>query len=165
VSILDVAAGKRYTVEAKVLVTAVGVLNVPKEEPALEGFRCEVFHTSQWRDVDFKDKNVMVLGNGCSANQVIPWILNEAGAKSLVHIFRSARGLRRRGMLRMEKGLNGGYTRRRSTYAANVAGSSGIFLLQTRRIDCGRRYSCIEESLHSAQTLWGITFVALSHPP
>lgn len=69
-SILDVAAGKRYTVEAKVLVTAVGVLNVPKEEPALEGFRSEVFHTSQWRDVDFKDKNVMVLGNGCSATRL-----------------------------------------------------------------------------------------------
>jgi len=105
VSIFDVATGKRYTVEAKILVTAVGVLNVPKEEPALEGFRGEVFHTSQWRDVDFKDKNVMVLGNGCSSNQVIPWILNEAGAKSLVHIFRSAQWVAPKGNVKNGEGF------------------------------------------------------------
>lgn len=104
-SILDVATGNRYTVEAKVLVTAVGVQNDPKEEPALEGFRGEVFHTSQWRDVDFKDKNVMVLGNGCSANQVIPWILNEARAKSLVHIFRSAQWVAPKGNVKNGEGF------------------------------------------------------------
>jgi cation diffusion facilitator CzcD-associated flavoprotein CzcO len=55
----------------------------------LRGFKGTIFHTAEWRDVDFQDKNVMVIGNGCSANQVIPWVMNERGPKSLVQVVRS----------------------------------------------------------------------------
>ena len=46
-------------------------------------------HTSNWRDTDWQNKNVLVLGNGCSANQVVPWLLDEGRVKKLVQIVRS----------------------------------------------------------------------------
>lgn len=69
-----------------------GVLNVPKgleDLPMLAHFGGQVFHTSDWPEVDFDGKRVMVIGNGCSANQVIPWILNAQRPRSLVQIVRS----------------------------------------------------------------------------
>ena len=92
VTFLDLTTNKEYAQQARFLVTAVGVLSVPKgldDIPALKDFKGEIFHTSAWREVDFENKKVMVLGNGCSANQVIPWILAEAKPKSLVQLVRS----------------------------------------------------------------------------
>lgn len=69
-----------------------GVFNVPKglqDLPLLKDFQGQVIHTSQWRDLDFKDKSILVIGNGCSANQVIPWILSNASPKKLTQIVRS----------------------------------------------------------------------------
>lgn len=88
----DLATGKEYTRESKVLITAVGVLNVPRDRddvPILSGFQGDVMHTSNWRDIDWQSKNVLVLGNGCSANQVVPWLLNEGHVKKLVQVVRS----------------------------------------------------------------------------
>ncbi|KAM3508558.1 hypothetical protein MY11210_006666 [Beauveria gryllotalpidicola] len=70
-----------------------GVLNVPNgldDLPALAQFGGQCFHTSKWRDIDFEGKRVMVIGNGCSANQVIPWIMNMQNPKSVVQLARSA---------------------------------------------------------------------------
>lgn len=92
VTFIDLDTNKEYCRRARFLVTAVGVLNVPKgldDIPILRGFKGEIFHTSTWRDISFQNKNVMVLGNGCSANQVIPWILVQGKAKSLVQLVRS----------------------------------------------------------------------------
>ncbi|KAI1418311.1 FAD/NAD(P)-binding domain-containing protein [Hypoxylon sp. FL1857] len=89
----DLVRHKSYSVKARYIVTAMGVLNIPNgldNLPVLTGFGGQYFHTSQWRDIDFDDKRIMVIGNGCSANQVIPWILNERHPKSLVQIARSA---------------------------------------------------------------------------
>ncbi|OTB01185.1 hypothetical protein M426DRAFT_14762 [Hypoxylon sp. CI-4A] len=89
----DLARGKPYSIQATILVTAMGVLSIPKgldDLPVLKNFGGQCFHTSQWRDIDFDDKNVMVIGNGASANQVIPWILTERRPKSLVQVARSA---------------------------------------------------------------------------
>ncbi|KAJ8128130.1 hypothetical protein O1611_g5506 [Lasiodiplodia mahajangana] len=88
----DIPNGRSYKVQARYIVTAMGVLNIPKglgDLPVLRHFSGPVFHTSQWRETDFGDKRVMVIGNGCSANQVIPWILSNQRPRKLVQIVRS----------------------------------------------------------------------------
>ncbi|MEM9122229.1 MAG: NAD(P)/FAD-dependent oxidoreductase, partial [Pseudomonadota bacterium] len=76
---------------ADVLVSAVGVLQQPKipDFKGLDTFAGPCFHTSQWRkDVDFKGKRVGVIGNGSTAAQVIPNILEKAD--KIVHFQRTA---------------------------------------------------------------------------
>ncbi|KAI1123819.1 FAD/NAD(P)-binding domain-containing protein [Nemania abortiva] len=91
-SLWDIPHEKSYVVQARYIVTAMGVLNIPNglsDLPVLTHFGGPVFHTSQWRETDFRDKRVMVIGNGCSANQVVPWILNNQRPRTLVQIVRS----------------------------------------------------------------------------
>ncbi|KFA69361.1 hypothetical protein S40285_08754 [Stachybotrys chlorohalonatus IBT 40285] len=88
----DLAGGKLYAVQARYVITATGVLGVPNGLDGLSPlarFGGHFFHTSQWRNVDFENMRIMVIGNGCSANQVIPWILNQH-PRSLVQLLRSA---------------------------------------------------------------------------
>ena len=69
--------GKTETVEANVVVTAVGQLNRPKfpEIEGMETFAGPAFHSAEWRhDVDLKGKRVAVIGTGASAYQFVPEI-------------------------------------------------------------------------------------------
>lgn len=64
-------------VKAKIVVTGVGGLvepnEIPKSVPGWDKFKGEVFHSARWRDdIDYNDKNVVVLGSGCSAAQIVP---------------------------------------------------------------------------------------------
>ncbi len=72
--------GTRETVEATVVITAVGQLNRPRY-PDIEGigdFQGPSFHSAKWRhDVDLKDKRVAVIGTGASAYQFVPEIAPE----------------------------------------------------------------------------------------
>lgn len=59
-------------IRAKVVVSCVGGLVNPKEWPesipGKDKFHGEIFHSARWRyDVDLKDKDVIVVGTGCSA--------------------------------------------------------------------------------------------------
>ena len=77
---LVAADGRRFT--ARVVVSAVGALHVPKLPaiPGLDAFRGPVFHTSRWRhDVDLVGKRVAVIGTGASAIQVVPAIAPVVG--------------------------------------------------------------------------------------
>jgi cation diffusion facilitator CzcD-associated flavoprotein CzcO len=59
----------------KILVSAVGALSVPKKctIPGAESFKGPMFHSAQWdHDFNWEDKEVVVLGNGCSATQFLP---------------------------------------------------------------------------------------------
>ena len=88
----DANTGAEYSRTARYLITATGVFNIPKglqDLPVLEEFNGLVFHTSQWREADFAGKRVLVIGNGCSANQVIPWILDHERPEHVTQIFRS----------------------------------------------------------------------------
>ncbi|KAL9101024.1 MAG: hypothetical protein Q9163_003666 [Psora crenata] len=88
----DRTTGKDYNRECRVLITAAGVFTVPKgreDVPILQGFQGDVMHTSNWRDTEWQGKKVLVLGNGCSANQVVPWLLQEGHVDKLVQIVRS----------------------------------------------------------------------------
>ena len=66
----DVRTGETQLFHATALVSAIGVLVVPRT-PKLQGietFKGEVFHSARWRhDVDLRGKRVGVLGNGSSA--------------------------------------------------------------------------------------------------
>ncbi|KAL2812895.1 hypothetical protein BDW59DRAFT_178493 [Aspergillus cavernicola] len=86
--------GAEYAVKCRVLITSVGFLDVPRGADDISGignFQGAVFHSSSWdHDTDFSGKNVVVLGNGCSANQFIPWLVNSSGIAGLTQIIRSA---------------------------------------------------------------------------
>ncbi|KAF2691355.1 FAD/NAD(P)-binding domain-containing protein [Lentithecium fluviatile CBS 122367] len=82
-------------VKAKVVVSCVGGLVEPKgwpdEIPGLEKFQGKVFHSARWdENVDFTDKNVVVVGTGCSSAQVVPRLPKAPyNAKSVVQLMRT----------------------------------------------------------------------------
>lgn len=85
---------KRETVRCKVLISSVGGLVEPNAAPAnvpgWEDFKGPIFHSARWKyDVDLKDKNVVVVGTGCSAAQFVPRLGKEYGAKSVTQIMRT----------------------------------------------------------------------------
>ena len=64
-------------VRAKIVISCVGGLVEPRSLPnhisGLENFKGKIFHTARWDDsVDLNDKNVVVVGSGCSAAQLLP---------------------------------------------------------------------------------------------
>lgn len=72
--------GKAEDLEAKVLISAVGLLNVPRmpDIPGLTSFEGPCFHSSRWpQGLDIKGKRVAVIGNGASAMQIVPAIADE----------------------------------------------------------------------------------------
>lgn len=57
--------------------SAVGALSVPKEceTPGALNFQGPLFHSAKWdHGFDWKNEDVVVLGNGCSATQFVPII-------------------------------------------------------------------------------------------
>ena len=82
------------TIRAKVVVSCVGGLVEPKvlpdTIPGQDQFHGEIFHSARWKyDVDNKDKEVIVVGTGCSAAQFVPRLTKEYGAKSVTQVMRS----------------------------------------------------------------------------
>ena len=54
----------------------------------VDSFKGEIFHSSQWRhDISLQRKKVVVVGNGCSATQLVPKIAVEA--ESVTQFIRS----------------------------------------------------------------------------
>ena len=82
VEITDQRTKSTYTRRARVVVSAVGSLSVPKkcEVPGAESFKGRLFHSAQWdQSFDWEGKDVVVLGNGCSATQFVPVMAEKAG--------------------------------------------------------------------------------------
>ncbi|KAJ5787378.1 hypothetical protein N7457_002368 [Penicillium paradoxum] len=68
---------KTEVVRAKVVVSGVGGLVEPKpwpkDIPGIEEFEGAIMHTARWDDqINLQDKNVIIIGSGCSAAQVVP---------------------------------------------------------------------------------------------
>ncbi|KAL8739066.1 MAG: hypothetical protein Q9181_000248 [Wetmoreana brouardii] len=63
----------------------------PSSIPGRDTFEGPVFHSARWDEsVDFNDKNVIVIGTGCSAAQFVPRLTQEPhNAKSVTQIMRS----------------------------------------------------------------------------
>ncbi|KAK3177469.1 hypothetical protein K4F52_009760 [Lecanicillium sp. MT-2017a] len=91
---VDGDSGKRYIKHSRFLITAVGFCNLPNEPDGvqnIEAFQGRLFHSSNWdHSMDFRDKHVLVIGNGCSANQFIPHLISEASVRSLTQVVRSS---------------------------------------------------------------------------
>ncbi|EWC48760.1 hypothetical protein DRE_00065 [Drechslerella stenobrocha 248] len=82
--------GDTWTHECKVLFTAVGLLTTPMDVKinGMENFNGPIFHSALWNhSVDLEEKDVVLIGNGCTACQVVPVI--EPKVKSLTQITRS----------------------------------------------------------------------------
>jgi len=72
----DVKTGALSLTTARILVSAVGLLAVPKfpDIPGLADFRGTMFHSARWVDTELDGKRVAVIGNGASATQFLPII-------------------------------------------------------------------------------------------
>lgn len=71
------ARGRSVTLEADILVSAVGQLNQPRypDTPGRDSFAGPAFHSARWdASVDLKGKRVAVIGTGASAFQFVPKI-------------------------------------------------------------------------------------------
>jgi cation diffusion facilitator CzcD-associated flavoprotein CzcO len=91
---IDKICLKREIIRAKIVASAVGGLVEPKpypNVPGLESFKGDIMHTARWDPtVQLQDKNVLVLGSGCSAAQVVPEIVKAPhNAKSVIQLLRS----------------------------------------------------------------------------
>lgn len=86
---------KQETLRAKIVISCVGFLVEPNPWPntipGRETFRGEVIRSARWRkEVDLQDKDIVVIGTGCSASQIVPAILNEPfHVKSATQVMRT----------------------------------------------------------------------------
>ncbi|KAI1874207.1 uncharacterized protein JN550_002786 [Neoarthrinium moseri] len=90
VHFVNVNTKQRFTRTCAVLLTAVGGFSTPRDIrfPGMGKFKGRIFHTAEWdHSCDYRDKRVAVIGNGCSAAQVIPNI-----AKDVSKLTQFARG-------------------------------------------------------------------------
>jgi cation diffusion facilitator CzcD-associated flavoprotein CzcO len=65
VNVIDLKTKQQTVRRAKILVSGVGSLSVPKQcdLPGVETFKGKMFHSAQWdHSFDWKDKDVVVLG-------------------------------------------------------------------------------------------------------
>lgn len=68
---------------ATVLVSAVGGIAEPRDVKfeGMEDFKGDMFHTARWNhQCDYTGKRIAVIGNGCSAAQVVPSITPKAAS-------------------------------------------------------------------------------------
>ncbi|KAI9045936.1 uncharacterized protein KD926_005880 [Aspergillus affinis] len=82
VRLRDTQTGMEYVRFASVFVSAVGAISFPRDIrfPGMEKFHEPMFHTARWdHSVSYKGKRVAVIGNGCSAAQVVSAIAKNAG--------------------------------------------------------------------------------------
>ncbi|KAG5299811.1 monooxygenase [Histoplasma capsulatum G186AR] len=86
----DRKTGEEYSHKCQILFSAAGQLVVPRkcDIPGSAKFKGRIMHSAEWdSSLDLKDNNVVVLGNGCTAAQIVPSILPEV--KHLTQIVRS----------------------------------------------------------------------------
>ncbi|KAK7222739.1 hypothetical protein V2G26_010742 [Clonostachys chloroleuca] len=81
VKLKDIKTGIEYTRLASVFVSAVGAFSAPRDVtfPGMELFHGPIIHTARWdHSVSWKGKRVAIIGNGCSAAQVVPAMAKDA---------------------------------------------------------------------------------------
>jgi cation diffusion facilitator CzcD-associated flavoprotein CzcO len=85
---------KQEVIRCKVFVPCAGSLvdanDFPASIPGIEHFKGKVFHSALWDpEIVLKDKNVVVLGAGCSAAQLVPRLSQDPwNAKSVTQLMR-----------------------------------------------------------------------------
>lgn len=87
IGLKDAEFGESYILKSDFLVSAVGQLNVPRypDIPGIGVFEGTVMHSARWDwSYQLEGKRIAVIGNGCSAVQIIPEIAKVA-SKVTVH--------------------------------------------------------------------------------
>ncbi|GKZ51981.1 hypothetical protein AbraIFM66951_009012 [Aspergillus brasiliensis] len=82
VRLLDIITNTEYVRTATVFISAVGGISKPRDIrfPGMEKFQGDIMHTARWdTQFDYSGKRLAVIGNGCSAAQVVPAIAKKAG--------------------------------------------------------------------------------------
>jgi len=77
----DLRSKLEYTRSATVFISAVGGISYPRDVkfPGMEKFKGEMFHTARWNHkYNYEGKRMAVIGNGCSAAQVVPAVVPKA---------------------------------------------------------------------------------------
>ncbi|KAL2827500.1 hypothetical protein BJY01DRAFT_255663 [Aspergillus pseudoustus] len=88
----DLNTGREYLHECQILFAATGQLVEPRpcEIPGAADFNGKIFHSARWdHSVDLEGKNVVVIGNGCTAAQIVPALVNNPKIKSVTQIVRT----------------------------------------------------------------------------
>ncbi|KAL4778298.1 hypothetical protein BJX76DRAFT_148886 [Aspergillus varians] len=86
----NVATDEMSYHECQILFGATGVLVEPRacDIPGASTFKGSLFHSARWNhDVSLEGKKVVVIGNGCTAAQIVPAIMERSG--SVTQIIRS----------------------------------------------------------------------------
>ncbi|KAK3675229.1 hypothetical protein LTR78_004738 [Recurvomyces mirabilis] len=97
VTVRDQQTKATFLRRAKILVSAVGNLSIPRqcEIPGAEAFKGPLFHSATWdSSLDWKGKDIVVLGNGCSATQFVPIMAKDS--KNITQFARQAHFLAER---------------------------------------------------------------------
>ncbi|KAG8689841.1 hypothetical protein FRC09_012238 [Ceratobasidium sp. 395] len=98
ITLQDVRSKETRGVRAQIIVSAVGVFHKPKfpDIPGQDRFRGISMHARIWdHSVDFSNKRVAVIGNGCSATQIVPSLLEDPTTQ-IVNFCRTPSWLRER---------------------------------------------------------------------
>jgi cation diffusion facilitator CzcD-associated flavoprotein CzcO len=80
VTFFDMISKQSYTKKASIFVSAIGSIAEPRkvEFPGIKDFNGTIFHTARWdKDYDYRGKRMALIGNGCSAAQVVPSVVHE----------------------------------------------------------------------------------------
>jgi 4-hydroxyacetophenone monooxygenase len=82
------AAGRRQTLRASAVISGVGAFNKPRlpDLPGMADFKGPSVHTARYPEagLDLKGKKVVVVGNGASAMQVVPAIVDDVASLAVV---------------------------------------------------------------------------------
>ncbi|KAL2859556.1 hypothetical protein BJX68DRAFT_116847 [Aspergillus pseudodeflectus] len=92
--------------ECQILFGATGVLVEPRpcDIPGASTFNGSIFHSARWNhDVSLEGKRVVVVGNGCTAAQIVPAIVDSAA--SVTQIIRSQHWVVRSANLKYTPGM------------------------------------------------------------
>ncbi|KAI0553197.1 putative monooxygenase [Xylaria curta] len=90
VIVKDLKTKETYQRRCKILVSAIGLLSQPNgcDFPGAESYEGRIFHTADWdHSFNWKGKEMVVIGNGCSATQVVPAVSEGKGAVKKVTQF------------------------------------------------------------------------------
>ncbi|KAG7191824.1 uncharacterized protein KQ657_002790 [Scheffersomyces spartinae] len=89
---VEIKTGRRLKHTCKIVVSARGGLVYPQfpDIPGLQDFSGKLMHSALWdHSTPIKGKKVVVIGNGCSAAQLVPALLKDYEPESIVQLFRS----------------------------------------------------------------------------
>ncbi len=83
ITVRDNTRGTVYYHECQFLYSGIGQLIEPRfpDIPGIDSFKGDIFHASRWpQDLSLKGKKVVVVGNGCTAAQIVPAIVDDTAS-------------------------------------------------------------------------------------